>query len=252
MNHAPGISIENVTYAYGGTRALDDVSLVMAPGRFTALLGPNGAGKSTLVALLTGLFVPESGRIAILGHDIAREPRRALAHMGIVFQGQTLDMDLTVHQNMHYFANLHGMSGRVIGERVEDCLARMGLAERRGERVRTLNSGHRRRLEIARALLHRPRVLVLDEATVGLDVPSRSAIVEHVHGICTDDAITVLWATHLVDEVWADDHVAILHRGRIRDAGSVTEILSRTGARAVLDAFRKLTDSSAEGDASPT
>jgi len=166
--------------------------------------------------------------------------------MGIVFQGQTLDMDLTVHQNMHYFANLHGMSGRGISERVEDCLTRMGLAERRDERVRTLNSGHRRRLEIARALLHRPRVLLLDEATVGLDVPSRSAIVEHMHEICSDDAITVLWATHLVDEVWAGDHVAILHHGRIRDTGSVTEILSRTGSRDVLEAFRKLTDSKGE------
>lgn len=246
MNPRPGISIEHVAYAYGDAKALDDISLTIAPGRFTALLGPNGAGKSTLVALLTGLFVPDSGRITILGHDIAREPRRALARMGIVFQGQTLDMDLTVHQNMHYFANLHGMSGRGIGERVEDCLTRMGLAERRDERVRTLNSGHRRRLEIARALLHRPRVLLLDEATVGLDVPSRSAIVEHMHEICSDDAITVLWATHLVDEVWAGDHVAILHHGRIRDTGSVTEILSRTGTRDVLEAFRKLTDSKGE------
>ena len=119
----------------------------------------------------------------------------------------------------------------------------MGLAERRDERVRTLNSGHRRRLEIARALLHQPRVLLLDEPTVGLDVPSRSAIVEHVHAICNEDAITVLWATHLVDEVWEEDQLAVLHRGRIRDAGAVAEILSRTGAADVLEAFTRLTDS---------
>jgi ABC-2 type transport system ATP-binding protein len=243
MDDTPGINIENVGYAYGETTALDDVSLAVVPGRFTALLGPNGAGKSTLVALLTGLFVPDAGRIAILGHDLASQPRAVLAHMGIVFQGQTLDLDLTVHQNMRYFATLHGLSNRAVGERVETCLARMGLAERRSERVRTLNSGHRRRLEIARALLHHPRVLLLDEPTVGLDVPSRTAIVEHVHDICREEAITVLWATHLVDEVWSEDQVAVLHRGRIRGFGSVAEILSRTGTTDVLEAFKQLTDS---------
>lgn len=237
-----GISIENVSYAYGATAALEDVSLAIDPGRFTALLGPNGAGKSTLVALLTGLFVPDTGRIAMLDHDLASQPREALAQMGIVFQGQTLDLDLTVHQNMRYFAALHGMSNRAVGERVDSCLARMGLTGRRGERARTLNSGHRRRLEIARALLHRPRVLLMDEPTVGLDVPSRSAIVEHVHEICREEAITVLWATHLVDEVWPQDQVAVLHRGHIKGFGSVAEILSLTGAADVLEAFQKLID----------
>lgn len=237
-----GISIENVSYAYGETAALEDVSLAINPGRFTALLGPNGAGKSTLVALLTGLFVPDAGRIAILNHDLARRPRDALARMGIVFQGQTLDLDLSVHQNMRYFAALHGMGQRAAAQRTDSCLARMGLSERRGKKVRTLNSGHRRRLEIARALLHRPRVLLLDEPTVGLDVPSRSAIVEHVHAICREEAITVLWATHLVDEVWPQDQLAVLHQGRIVGFGSVAEILSQTGAADVLGAFQRLTD----------
>jgi ABC-2 type transport system ATP-binding protein len=244
MDDTMGISIENVSYTYGEAAALEDVCLAIDPGRFTALLGPNGAGKSTLVALLTGLFVPDAGRIAILNHDLASQPREALARMGIVFQGQTLDLDLTVDQNMRYFAALHGMSNRAVGERVDTCLARMGLSERRGERVRTLNSGHRRRLEIARALLHRPRVLLLDEPTVGLDVPSRSAIVEHIHEICRDEAITVLWATHLVDEVWPQDQVAVLHRGRIKGFGSVAEILSLTGTADVLEAFKQLTDAS--------
>jgi ABC-2 type transport system ATP-binding protein len=252
MDDGAGISIENVGYAYGEIRALDDVTLSVAPGRFTALLGPNGAGKSTLVALLTGLFVPDSGRIAILGHDLTGEPRAVLTRIGIVFQGQTLDLDLSVLQNMRYFANLHGLAGRAVDERMVACLDRMGLGERRNERVRNLNSGHRRRLEIARALLHQPRVLLLDEPTVGLDVPSRSAIVEHVHTICKEDGITVLWATHLVDEVWPDDGLAILHRGRIRDSGSVAEILSRTGAADVLQAFTRLTDSNAVADNTKT
>jgi ABC-2 type transport system ATP-binding protein len=242
MDSTSGINIENISYAYGETVALEDVSLAVDPGRFTALLGPNGAGKSTLVALLTGLFVPDAGQIAILDRDIASQPGEALARMGIVFQAQTLELDLSVHQNMRYFAALHGISNRAVGERVDTCLARMGLSERGGERVRNLNSGHRRRLEIARALLHRPRVLLLDEPTVGLDVPSRSAIVEHVHEICRDEAITVLWATHLVDEVWPEDRVAVLHRGRIKGSGSVTEILDLTGAADVLQAFKQLTD----------
>ena len=127
MNDAMGISIENVSYAYGETAALEDVSLAIDPGRFTALLGPNGAGKSTLVALLTGLFVPDAGRIAILSHDLTSQPRDVLARMGIVFQGQTLDLDLSVHQNMHYFAALHGISTRAVAERVDSFLARMGL-----------------------------------------------------------------------------------------------------------------------------
>lgn len=252
MVETSGISIENVSYAYADTVALENVSLAVTPGRFTALLGPNGAGKSTLVALLTGLFVADVGRIAILGYDLGSEPRAALARMGVVFQGQTLDLDLTVHQNMCYFASLHGLGKGTVGGCVDACLARMGLAERRGERVRTLNSGHRRRLEIARALLHRPRVLLLDEPTVGLDVPSRSAIVEHVHEICRDDALTVLWATHLVDEVWPGDQLAILHNGRIGELGSVTEILSRTGTRDVLGAFKQLTDPDTRGGDSRT
>jgi len=252
MDDTTGINIERVSYAYGRTAALEDVSLDIDGGRFTALLGPNGAGKSTLVALLTGLFVPDSGRLSILGRDIARQPREALARMGIVFQTQTLELDLSVHQNMRYFAALHGMGGRATGERIDVCLTRMGLSERSGERVRNLNSGHRRRLEIARALLHRPRVLLLDEPTVGLDVPSRSAIVEHVHEICREDAITVLWATHLVDEVWPEDRVAILHQGSIKDSGSVTEILSRAGAHSVLEAFQRVTETGGESaDARP-
>ena len=246
MDETTGISIEKVSYAYGRTSALENVSLAIDGGRFTALLGPNGAGKSTLVALLTGLFVPDSGRIAVLDRDMARQPEEALARMGIVFQSQTLELDLSVHQNMIYFAALHGIGGRARDERIDICLARMGLAERRGEKVRNLNSGHRRRLEIARALLHRPRVLLLDEPTVGLDVPSRSAIVEHVHEICREEAITVLWATHLVDEVWPEDRVAILHQGSIKGAGSVTEILGRAGADSVLEAFQRLTDTGGE------
>ncbi len=209
-----GLKIEGITHDWGARRALDTVTLAVEPGRFCALLGPNGAGKSTLFGLLTRLFVPQSGRIEVAGHDLAREPRAALAQMGVVFQSSALDLDLTVRRNLLYFAALHGLSGKDAEHRAMAALERLGMAERAGERAGALNGGHRRRMEIARALIHRPKVLLLDEPTVGLDAASRAAIVSHVHDLATD-GLTVLWATHLVDEVHADDRLAILHRGRI-------------------------------------
>lgn len=209
-----GLKIEGITHDWGARRALDTVTLAVEPGRFCALLGPNGAGKSTLFGLLTRLFVPQSGRIEVAGHDLAREPRAALAQMGVVFQSSTLDLDLTVRRNLLYFAALHGLSGKDAEHRAMAALERLGMAERAGERAGALNGGHRRRMEIARALIHRPKVLLLDEPTVGLDAASRAAIVSHVHDLAAE-GLTVLWATHLVDEVHADDRLTILHRGRI-------------------------------------
>ena len=218
-----GLKIEGITHDWGARRALDKVTLAVEPGRFCALLGPNGAGKSTLFGLLTRLFVPQSGRIEVAGHDLSREPRAALAQMGVVFQSSTLDLDLTVRRNLLYFAALHGLSGKEAEHRTMAALERLGMAERAGERAGALNGGHRRRMEIARALIHRPKVLLLDEPTVGLDAASRAAIVSHVHDLAKE-GLTVLWATHLVDEVHADDRLAVLHRGRMLADGEAGEI----------------------------
>jgi ABC-2 type transport system ATP-binding protein len=241
MTGETGIEIHDVHYAYGSKIALDGVSLSVQPGRFTALLGPNGAGKTTLVALLSGLIVATRGRIEMLGEDIERRPRAALARMGIVFQEQTLDLDLTVAQNMFYFAALRGLTGRTARNRIDASLGRMGLAERQREKVRALNSGHRRRLEIARALVHTPQIIILDEPTVGLDVPSRNELVGHIHALCTEQQLAVLWATHLVDEVWEDDDLIVLHAGRVRASGSVRDVLASTDSATVLGAFNRLT-----------
>ncbi|MCB2114768.1 MAG: ATP-binding cassette domain-containing protein [Rhodobacteraceae bacterium] len=210
-----GLRVESVGFSYGAKRALDGVSFVVPPGRFCALLGPNGAGKSTLFALLTRLFTTREGRIEVAGHDMAGSPRAALARIGVVFQQPTLDLDLTVRRNLLYFAALHGISGREAETRAAAALDRLGMAERAPEKVRNLNGGHRRRMEIARALLHRPSVLLLDEPTVGLDAATRAAINDHVHRLAAEDGLTVLWATHLTDEVRADDQAVILHKGRI-------------------------------------
>jgi len=140
---------------------------------------------------------------------------KALAQLGVVFQQSTLDLDLTVRQNLRYFAALHGVSGRDADTRITAALEQLDMAERAGEKIRNLNGGHRRRTEIARALLHNPKVLLLDEPTVGLDAPTRAALVEYVHGLCTETGVTVLWTTHLTDEVWDTDQVILLHRGRV-------------------------------------
>lgn len=234
------ITVSGLSYGYGRKVALDDVSIAVRPGRFTALLGANGAGKTTLVSLLCGLLAPQSGTIEILGFDAVRDRPAALRGTGVVFQQQTLDLDLTVRQNMAYFAALRGLSGRRAKERIVSCLSRMGLAGREKERARDLNGGHRRRLEIARALLHQPRFLILDEPTVGLDVEARGALVDHAHELCRTEGAALLWATHLVDEVWTDDDLIVLDKGRVRAMGAVPDVLAAQGCADVLSAFRKI------------
>ena len=236
-----GVEIENLRFAYGAKTALDGVSVSIRRARFTAVLGPNGAGKSTLFSLLCGLIATRTGSIRVLGVDMAKAPRAALSRMGIVFQQQTLDLDLSVAQNMAYYGALRGLSARECSRRAGACLERMGLTGREQEKARTLNGGHRRRLEIARALMCEPDLLLLDEPTVGLDVPSRAALVAHVHELCAEFRLTVLWATHLVDEVWPEDDLVVLHQGRVRAAGAVKHVLQGAGSADVNAAFAALT-----------
>lgn len=233
-----GLEVSGLGFSYGAKRALNDVSFCVAQGDFCALLGPNGAGKSTLFALLTRLFTTSEGQVRVMGHDMARAPRQALARIGVVFQQPTLDLDLSVRRNLRYFAALHGLAGREADIRIDAALERMGMAQRADEIARDLNGGHRRRTEIARALVHRPAVLLLDEPTVGLDAEARRAITEHVHGLCAEDGLTALWATHLTDEVWPDDRLVILHRGEIRADGIAREII---GKQTLTDRFLDLT-----------
>ncbi len=216
------------------------MSFHVPQGAFCALLGPNGAGKSTLFSLLTQLFTTAQGAIEIAGFDISKQPRQALARIGVAFQQPTLDLDLTVHRNLSYFASLHGLSGGKAETRITAALERLDMVERAHERARDLNGGHRRRLEIARCLIHSPSVLLLDEPTVGLDAAARHAITKHAHDLSARDGLTVLWATHLTDEIEPRDQVAILHRGRLLRQGTCDEItrgmpleqvfLSMTGA----------------------
>lgn len=241
MSLSPALAVEQLSYAYGQKPALKDVSFVVETGQCGILLGPNGAGKTTLFSLITHLYDSREGRIRIAGHDIKTAPRPALAALGVVFQQPTLDLDLTVRQNLLYHAALHGIGRQAAAGRIQEELERQGMFERAGEKVRQLNGGHRRRVEIARALLHRPRLLLLDEPTVGLDVPSRKAIVEYVHALSRAGRIAVLWATHLIDEIRDDDQLVMLHRGQVRASGSIDSVLAATGTASIGAAFEHLT-----------
>jgi ABC-2 type transport system ATP-binding protein len=237
----PALSIGNVSHSYGARRALIDVDFTVRPASFTALLGLNGAGKSTLFSLITRLFGIRAGSIGIFGHDIGREPGEALRLLGVVFQPRTLDLDLTLMQNLLYHAALHGIGRRDARARAVEVLTRIGLADRAGSKVRDLSGGQMRRLEIARALLHRPRLLLLDEATVGLDVKARADILKHVRQLVTEQGIGVLWATHLFDEIAPGDNLVILHQGRVLARGELADVLKQTGAQDINAAFMRLT-----------
>jgi ABC-2 type transport system ATP-binding protein len=238
---APALLLENVVKAYGSIRAVDGVSFSAAPGEFIALLGPNGAGKTTLFQLLSGLFVPDSGRVEIMGQDMARNPVPALAMLGIVFQQPALDLELSVTGNLLFHAGLHGMPRPAAKERIAGELMRLGLAERAHDKAGQLSGGNRRRVELARALLHDPRVLLMDEATVGLDPASRSDLLKLMLAMRQERSVAVLWATHLCDEVAGADRVIVLHRGKVLADTTPTELISRTGATTIEQAFLSMT-----------
>jgi ABC-2 type transport system ATP-binding protein len=208
---------------------------------FCVLLGLNGAGKTTLFSLITRLYDNTSGTIMVLGHDVRRASGKALRKLGVVFQQRTLDLDLTVIQNLHYHAALHGIPPNKARESAHAVLERVALLDRAKDKVRRLSGGQMRRIEIARALLHGPRLLLLDEPTVGLDVDARQDILDHVRRLCRDEGLSVLWATHLIDEVGPESEVVILHQGRVLDAGPVAQVVARAEARDVREAFAKLT-----------
>lgn len=253
--HGPGaapssvplpLRVTDLSYSYGRHRALDDVGFDLAPGRVTALLGPNGAGKTTLFSLVTGLFDSKEGGVRIAGHDLRKDRSRALSALGIVFQAQTLDLDLTVDQNLRYFAALRGLPRREARKRIAALVETIGLAGREREKVRALSGGQRRRVEVGRALLDRPRLLLLDEPSTGLDIATRRWLIAHLHALAREQGIAVLLATHLVDEVEPEDDLIVLDKGRIVARGAVGDVIAAADAANLDEAFTALTGAKEE------
>lgn len=236
---------DRITRRFGGLIANQDVCLSLERGTVHALLGPNGAGKSTLMQLLTGLFVADQGSIRVLGHDMRTEATRALASLGVVFQQFALDLDLSVRANLLFHTDLHGLPRRLALGRIAEALEAVGLAGDAARPVRALSGGNRRKVELARAMLNRPRLLLMDEATVGLDPVSRRQLTQAVVDLCRQHGVAALWTTHLVDEVAQADRVLVLHRGRVRFDGDIPACLALTGAADLEAAFLQLTGQAA-------
>jgi len=241
MTAPPALAVESLRFAYQrGKPALDGVSFTVSEGSFTGLLGPNGAGKTTLLAIVTGLF-RASGRVVVADADLATSPRAALARMGVVFQRPTLDLDLSVAENLRYAGSLQGLSGSTLARTMAESAALLDIQPLLSRPARALSGGERRRAELARALLHRPRLLVLDEPTVGLDIPSRASLVGHVHRLCREQGIAALWATHLVDEIEPADQVVVLSEGRVVAQGTAGSLPTSTGQPDLAYAYTALT-----------
>jgi ABC-2 type transport system ATP-binding protein len=236
----PALSIQGLGHRFGPRRVLKDVSFSVAPCDFTVLLGLNGAGKTTLFSLATRLYAQAEGTIRIFGMDIRQRMLHCLRQIGVVFQQPTLDLDLSVEQNLFYHCALHGLSHREAAVRIAAEIDRVGLADQRGEKARRLSGGQRRRIEIARALLHRPRLLLLDEPTVGLDIASRQFMLDHVRLLCREEGIAALWATHLIDEVGEGARVVVLHKGEVLADGAAAQLIGQMRAPSMRAAFETL------------
>jgi ABC-2 type transport system ATP-binding protein len=233
--------ITGLTKSFGARRAVDSVNFGVAAGEFVALLGPNGAGKSTLFQMLSGLFVPDQGTAMVTGDDIGQSPIRALAKLAIVFQQPALDLDLSVEANMRFQTDLHGIARSEAKTRIAHWLERFDLTERASETCRQLSGGMRRKVELARALLSEPQLLLMDEATVGIDPASRASILSDVKALCRERGMGVLWATHLVDEAEAADRIVVMAAGKVRFDGTPKELIKQSRHTNLTDAFLDLT-----------
>ena len=234
------LEIKNVTHKFGEFTALNNVSLKINPGDFTVLLGLNGAGKTTLYSLITRLYNNNTGSIKIYGFDVRERSVNALKNIGVVFQQPTLDLDLSVKENLQYHSSLHGISSSEANKRIDSEISRINLDEKIKSKVRSLSGGQRRRVEIARSLLHKPKLLLLDEPTVGLDIGSRQMILSHVKNLCKKNNLAVLWATHLIDEIDRGEKVIIINKGRVVESGDVSKIVKKNKTKNIRDAFNKL------------
>ena len=234
MNTNVVIEIAGLTHYYGERKALAGVSFQVREGEMFGLLGPNGGGKTTLFRILSTLLAPSSGTALVFGLDVATRAQEVRRRIGVVFQSQSLDGKLTCAENLWHQGHLYGMRGRKLQERIDDVLARLGVADRRNDLVGTLSGGLRRRIELAKGLLHQPGLLLLDEPTTGLDPGVRREFWDYLNVLRTRDSITVLLTTHLLEEAEKCDRLGILHSGELVACDSLDSLKSGIGAEVIL------------------
>jgi ABC-2 type transport system ATP-binding protein len=212
---APAIEIADLEHRYGARRALAGISLQIEPREIFVFLGPNGGGKTTLFRLLSTLIPVQHGEVRILDHDLRRATQAIRERIGVVFQAPSLDKKLTVAENLMHQGHLYGLSGRPLQARQDEMLARLGLCDRRRDRVETLSGGLRRRVELAKGMLHRPPLLLLDEPSTGLDPGARSDLWDYLQQVRREDGVTIVLTTHLLEEAEKADRIAILNEGSL-------------------------------------
>jgi ABC-2 type transport system ATP-binding protein len=235
------VEVQSLIKRYGERVALSGLSLSLQAGEWVALLGPNGAGKSTLFQVLTGLFAADQGDVRVAGRSLRESPAAALRHIGVVFQQMSLDLDLSVRANLRFHAALHGLRRSLADERIAADCAACGLGADLDRAVRELSGGNRRKVELVRALLHRPEVLLMDEPTVGLDPKSRRELLAAIRTDVRQRHSSVLWATHLVEEAEGADRVIVLHKGRLLADGTPAAVTASLGGDKLEEAFLKAT-----------
>jgi len=228
------IQVQNLTHRYGQRIALSNVSFEVKKGEIFGLLGPNGGGKSTLFRILSTMMVPTEGHALLAGFDVEANPSEVRRHVGVVFQTQSLDKALTVEENLRAQGHLHGLSGAILRDRMDRAMERLGISDRAKDLVETLSGGLRRRVEIAKALLHQPQILLMDEASTGLDPAARRDLSKHVENLRQTEGVTILLTTHILEEADKCDRLVLLHQGKIVASGSPTQLRSGIGGDVVV------------------
>lgn len=229
MSSRSAVEIHNLSHSYGERKALDNVSFSLRPAEIFGLLGPNGSGKTTLFRILSTLMLPSSGNAAIAGLDLRSSPHLVRREIGVVFQAASVDVKLTAAENLRHQGHLYGLTGSTLKARIQEMLLRVGLADRAHEKVETFSGGMQRRVELAKGIMHRPSVLLLDEPTTGLDLGARIDLWQYLKILQDEEGVTVLITTHLMEEAERCDRLAILHEGKLVALGTPAELKSEIG-----------------------
>lgn len=232
--HEAMIRIEDLRHSYGKRAALRGISFDVLPGEIFGLLGPNGSGKTTLFRILSTLMLPTGGRALIAGLDATRQPDQVRQRIGVVFQAQSIDVKLTAAENLWHQGHLYGLRGALLRERIQEMLQRVALADRADEKVETFSGGMQRRVELAKGLIHHPRILLLDEPTTGLDPGARRDLWQYLQELRLQQNVCVIITTHLMEEAERCDRLAILNRGQIVALGTPAELRSQIGGDVIL------------------